>query len=109
MDDKFDISKWKRKLITENSTEIPKEKDSFAQAEDNLFKKVTGEEPKASTKNKFRGVKEGVLKNDDVIYNYLTEIIDQEELVSQMMNAAEENPKLTLKDYLESFSEKDEE
>lgn len=33
-------------------------KDHFAKAEDNLYKKVTGEEPKASSGNKFRDVKE---------------------------------------------------
>lgn len=76
MNDKFDISKWKRKLITENSTEPSKEKDSFAQAEDNLYKKVTGEEPKASSANKFRDLKEGETSLEDQIYEILDDAFD---------------------------------
>lgn len=44
------------------------EKDNqngYSNAEDNLYKKVTGEEPKASTKNKFRDLKEGNYKDLD--------------------------------------------
>jgi hypothetical protein len=54
----INISEWKRKLLMENQ-EVDPAKDHFSKAEDNLYKKVTGEEPKASTKNKFRDIKEG--------------------------------------------------
>ena len=54
----INIGEWKIRLLKEN-TEVDPAKDHFAKAEDNLYKKVTGEEPKASNANKFRDVKEG--------------------------------------------------
>ncbi len=65
MESNFDMSSWWRnKILLENSGS-----DSYSKAEDNLYKKVTGEEPKASSKNKFRDVKEGkeTYTRDEVI------------------------------------------
>lgn len=64
MQDNFNINDWRIKMINESleEAEVPKEtpKDNnFSQASDKLYKKVTGEEPKVATKNKFRDVKEG--------------------------------------------------
>jgi len=59
----FNIGEWKNKLLKENQEDPAK--DHFAQAEDNLYKKVTGEEPKASSGNKFRDPKEGFMGSAD--------------------------------------------
>jgi hypothetical protein len=65
----INIGEFKRKLLIENNEDPAK--DHFANAEDNLYKKVTGEEPKASTKNKFRDVKEGEESLEDKLYDLI--------------------------------------
>jgi hypothetical protein len=47
------------------------------------------------------------LENDDVIYNALLDI-DHEQLVSDMLAAAESNPSLTLIDYLKKYDSSEE-
>jgi hypothetical protein len=48
------------------------------------------------------------LENDDVIYNRLVEV-DQELLVSNMLDTAMTNPNLTLIDFLRAFDYSDDE
>ena len=48
------------------------------------------------------------LENDDVIYNRLVEV-DQELLVSNMLDTAMTNPNLTLIDFLRVFDYSDDE
>ena len=49
----INIGSFKRKFLMENQDEDPA-KDHFEKAEDNLYKAVTGEDPKVSSQNKFR-------------------------------------------------------
>lgn len=53
MHDTFDVHKWNRERYLNEANEAD-QKDEFSKAEDKLYKAVTGEEPKASTKNKMR-------------------------------------------------------
>lgn len=53
MEDNFDIRKWNKERYLAEATN-PKDKEEEAKIGDNLYKKVTGEEPKVSTKNKVR-------------------------------------------------------
>lgn len=73
----INISEWKNRLLSEN-LDKPKDKkeDEFLKAQDNLYKKVTGEEPKASTKNKFRDLKENS-SLEDQLYDILDDAFDQ--------------------------------
>lgn len=66
----INIGSFKRKFLMENQEEDPA-KDHFEKAEDNLYKAVTGEEPKASSKNKFRDVKEGEESLEDKLYDLI--------------------------------------
>ena len=43
------------------------------------------------------------LQNDDVIYESLMDM-DQEHLVSEMINTVENNPNISLLDYLKTFN-----
>ena len=51
---------------------------------------------------------EEVLQNDDLIYDILTNM-DLEQLVSDMLDAAENNPSLTLEDFLNRYSDDEDE
>ncbi len=69
----INIGEFKRKLLKENNEpEHDPAKDHFANAEDQLYRRVTGEEPKASSANKFRDLKEDESKNGSIEY-----ILDQ--------------------------------
>ena len=56
MEDNFDVHKWNKSRYLSESDDKAKEEEK--KIGDNLYKAVTGEEPKASTKNKLRDKKE---------------------------------------------------
>lgn len=71
MQDNFNVHEWNKNRYLAESVD-PKDKEEEAKIGDNLYKKVTGKEPKVSTKNKLREpIKEG--KND---YQELSDIIN---------------------------------
>lgn len=78
MQDNFNINDWRTKMIRESleEAEVPKKtpKDNnFSQASDKLYKKVTGEDPKPASKNKFRDIKES---HNSGIYESIEDDLD---------------------------------
>ena len=60
------------------------------------------------TESQYKTKLKEVLSNDDNIYDNLMGM-DQEQLISQMMSAAEKNPELTLEDFLNQYDYDDDE
>lgn len=86
---------------------LSKPKDNnFSQASDKLYKKVTGEEPKKSTKNKFRNIKEVSSETD---YGKIIIHLDQaryliEKNIDQADNIDLHDMELQLSDMIEQLN-----
>jgi hypothetical protein len=64
--DNFDVTKWNRDRYSAEDDKS-KAKDEEHKIGDNLYKKVTGEDPKVSTKNKIRDVVKELFKTQNEV------------------------------------------
>ncbi len=68
MQDNFDVTKWNMsRYLSESEDTKSKDKEEEKKIGDNLYKAVTGKEPKASTKNKIRDIVKEIFKSQNEI------------------------------------------